>query len=59
MCGAMPTTRVGRTAAEWTRDWVSAPYQFAELPGVGHFTADQAPEAVNALLLAHLKAHPA
>ena len=50
---------VGRPAAEWTRDWVSAPYQFAVLPGVGHFTADQAPDAVNALLLAHLAKYPA
>jgi pimeloyl-ACP methyl ester carboxylesterase len=50
---------VGRPAAEWTRDWVSAPYQFAVLPGVGHFTADQSPDAVNALLLEHLKQHPA
>jgi pimeloyl-ACP methyl ester carboxylesterase len=49
---------VGRPAAEWTRDWVSAPYQFATLPGVGHFTADQAPDDVNALLLAHLKKYP-
>jgi pimeloyl-ACP methyl ester carboxylesterase len=49
---------VGRAAAEWTRDFVAAPYRFAVLPGVGHFTADQAPEAVNALLLPHLAAHP-
>lgn len=49
---------VGRPAAEWTRDWVSAPFQFAVLPGVGHFTADQAPDAVNALLLAHVRRHP-
>jgi hypothetical protein len=33
---------------------VSAPYEFAVLPGGGHFTADQMPEAVNALMLAHL-----
>jgi pimeloyl-ACP methyl ester carboxylesterase len=50
---------VGRAAAEWTRDWVSGPYQFAVLPGVGHFTADQAPDAVNALLLDHVKRHAA
>jgi hypothetical protein len=29
------------------------------LAGVGHFVADQAPERVNELLLAHLTAHPA
>jgi pimeloyl-ACP methyl ester carboxylesterase len=49
---------VGRPAAEWTREFVAAPYQFAVLPGVGHFTADLAPDAVNALLLAHLKKYP-
>jgi pimeloyl-ACP methyl ester carboxylesterase len=49
---------VGRPAAEWTREYVSAPYEFAVLPGGGHFTADQMPEQVNALLLAHLARHP-
>jgi pimeloyl-ACP methyl ester carboxylesterase len=49
---------VGRMAAEGTREFVAAPYQFAELPGVGHFAADQAPDQVAALLLAHLAAHP-
>jgi pimeloyl-ACP methyl ester carboxylesterase len=49
---------VGRPAAEWTRDYVSAPYEFAVLPGGGHFTADQMPERVNALMLKHLKRNP-
>jgi pimeloyl-ACP methyl ester carboxylesterase len=49
---------VGRIAAEGTRDFVSAPYRFEVLPGVGHFAADQAPERVNELLLAHLAANP-
>jgi pimeloyl-ACP methyl ester carboxylesterase len=49
---------VGRAAAEATRDFVAAPYQFAALPGVGHFVSDQAPERFDALLLAHLKRHP-
>jgi pimeloyl-ACP methyl ester carboxylesterase len=49
---------VGRPAAEWTQEFVSAPYQFAVLPGVGHFTADQAPDAVNALMLGHLERFP-
>jgi pimeloyl-ACP methyl ester carboxylesterase len=49
---------VGRPAAEWTREYVSASYEFAVLPGGGHFTADQMPEAVNALMLAHLARHP-
>jgi pimeloyl-ACP methyl ester carboxylesterase len=50
---------VGRVAAEGTRDFVSAPYRFEVLPGVGHFAADQAPDRVNELLLPHLAAYPA
>jgi pimeloyl-ACP methyl ester carboxylesterase len=49
---------VGRVAAEGTRDFVSGPYQFETLPGVGHFSADQAPGPVSALLLAHLAKYP-
>jgi pimeloyl-ACP methyl ester carboxylesterase len=49
---------VGRIAAEGTGDFVSAPYRFELLPGVGHFASDQAPERVNELLLRHLAAHP-
>jgi len=50
---------VGRAAAEGTREFITGPYTFAALPGVGHFVADQAPGRVNELLLAHLAAHPA
>jgi len=50
---------VGRVAAEGTREFVSGPYRFEVLPGVGHFAADQAPDRVNELLLAHLAKHPA
>jgi len=49
---------VGRTAAEGTVDFVEAPYSFEVLPGVGHFAADQAPERVSELMLAHVIAHP-
>jgi pimeloyl-ACP methyl ester carboxylesterase len=49
---------VGRIAAEGTTDFVSAPYRFEVLPGVGHFAADQAPDRVSELLLPHLTAHP-
>jgi pimeloyl-ACP methyl ester carboxylesterase len=50
---------VGRVAAEGTVDFIAAPYRFEVLPGVGHFAADQAPERVCELLLAHVAAHPA
>ena len=45
---------VGRPAADGTREEVSGPYEFAVLPGGSHFTADQMPDAVNALLLRHI-----
>jgi pimeloyl-ACP methyl ester carboxylesterase len=50
---------VGRVAAEGTAEFVSAPYQFAALPGGGHFVQEQFPERVTELLLAHLAKHPA
>jgi pimeloyl-ACP methyl ester carboxylesterase len=49
---------VGRAAAEGTGAFIAAPYQFAVFPGVGHYAADQAPDRVSALLLAHLARHP-
>ncbi|MHB8268594.1 alpha/beta fold hydrolase [Bradyrhizobium sp.] len=49
---------VGRIAAEGTKDFVSAPYRFEVLPGVGHFAADQAPDRVSELLSQHIAAYP-
>ena len=49
---------VGRVAAEGTIDFVAAPYHFEVLPGVGHFAAQQVPDRVSELMLAHLRAHP-
>jgi pimeloyl-ACP methyl ester carboxylesterase len=48
---------VGRVAAEGTRDFVTAPYRFEVLPGGSHFVAEQMPQRVNELLLAHVKAN--
>lgn len=45
---------VGRAAAEGTAQWVTGPYRFEVLPGIGHFVTDQAPERTTALLLEHL-----
>src|SRR4051794_32215946 len=50
---------VGRTAAEGTVDFVAAPYRFEVLPGVGHFAADQLPDRISELLLAHVVSRPA
>ena len=49
---------VGRPAAEGTRDFVTAPYRFVALPGVGHFAADQVPDRVSELMLEHLGTYP-
>lgn len=50
---------VGRAAAEWTGDYIAAPYRFEVLAGGGHYPADQFPDRVSELMLAHLAAHPA
>lgn len=50
---------VGRAAAEGTAAQVQAPFRFVELAGIGHFITDQAPGQTTALLLEHLRAHPA
>lgn len=49
---------VGRAAAEGTAASIAAPYRFEALPGIGHYAADQVPDQVSALLLAHLARHP-
>jgi pimeloyl-ACP methyl ester carboxylesterase len=46
---------VGRRAAELTAEYVTAPYRFVEIEGAGHFSVDQFPERVSALLLDHIK----
>ena len=47
---------VGRSAAEWTAEYVTAPYRFEPLAGVGHFVTDEVPEVATRHLLAHLRA---
>ena len=47
-------TTVGASAAHWTGEFVSAPFRFEAIEGVGHFITDQVPELVTARFLAHL-----
>jgi pimeloyl-ACP methyl ester carboxylesterase len=44
----------GRGAAEATREYVTGPYEFLPLPGVGHWLPEHAADTVNAHLLEHL-----
>ena len=46
---------VGRRAAEFTREFVHAPYEFVEIESGGHFIVDQMPDRVSQLLVAHLR----
>jgi pimeloyl-ACP methyl ester carboxylesterase len=45
---------LGREAAEATAAQVEGPYRFEVLEGVSHWIAEEAPDALNALLLEHL-----
>lgn len=47
-----------RATAERTRDYVSGPYEFVAVSGVGHWLTDCVPELVNQKLLAHLTTYP-
>lgn len=46
---------LGREAAEATAAHVAGPYRFEVLEGVSHWVPEEAPERLNALLLAHLE----
>ncbi|WP_308307720.1 alpha/beta hydrolase [Streptomyces sp. ISL-10] len=47
----------GPAAAQETGQWVNGPYRFETLQGVSHWVPEEAPEALNLLLLEHLRAH--
>jgi pimeloyl-ACP methyl ester carboxylesterase len=48
---------VGPSAARFTADFVTGPFRFEVLPGIGHFVTDQDPEAATSGLLSHLARH--
>jgi pimeloyl-ACP methyl ester carboxylesterase len=52
-------TALTRDAAERAPDHVAGPFRYAELRGVSHWIPEEAPDALAALLLDHLAAHPA
>jgi len=62
---AVPTMHVwsdgdaalGEYGARATGRFVTGPYRLEVLPGISHWTPEQAPERVAALLLDHLAAH--
>ncbi|MCX4571796.1 alpha/beta hydrolase [Streptomyces sp. NBC_01571] len=47
----------GPAASQETEQWVSGPYRFETLHDVSHWIPEEAPEALNGLLLEHLQAH--
>ncbi len=49
---------VGNTAARSTADFVSAPFRFVVLDGVGHFSTDEQPQRIGELLLEQLTLYP-
>jgi pimeloyl-ACP methyl ester carboxylesterase len=52
-------TALTRDAAELAPQHVAGPFRLVELLGVSHWIPDEAPEALAALLLDHVAAHPA
>ncbi len=46
---------LGRDAADATGAFVAAPYRYEVLDGVSHWVPEEAPERLDALLLAHLR----
>lgn len=50
---------LGRDAADLTVDYVTGPYTYEVLEGVSHWITEEAPTALNDLLLTHLAANPA
>jgi len=45
---------VGPSAARFTADFVTGPFRFEIVPGVGHFVTTRPPAVVTRLLLSHL-----
>ncbi|MFF4974761.1 alpha/beta fold hydrolase [Streptomyces sp. NPDC001083] len=50
-------TAFGPAPARATGEWVGGPYRFETLDGVSHWIPEEAPEALNELLLEHLRTY--
>ncbi|MEW2117063.1 alpha/beta hydrolase [Streptomyces sp. NPDC005474] len=48
---------LGSTAAHATENWVSGPYSFHELQGIGHWVPEESPEVLTNLIINHLNEH--
>ena len=46
---------VGSSAAQATAAWVTGPYRFERVPGLGHCVSDEDPELATRVLLEHLR----
>jgi pimeloyl-ACP methyl ester carboxylesterase len=49
---------LGRDGAEWTAEYVDAPYRFVVIADGPHWLPETHPDEINRLLLDHLSAHP-
>lgn len=56
-CWGTQDPALGREAALWTRDHVSAPYRFEIFEGSNHWIPERDAGRLGALLLEHLRAH--
>ncbi|AVV40701.1 alpha/beta hydrolase [Streptomyces sp. P3] len=48
---------LGSTAAHGTEEWVSGPYSFHALQGIGHWVPEEASETLTSLIADHLNQH--
>jgi pimeloyl-ACP methyl ester carboxylesterase len=54
-CWGSEDPALGREAAEWTADWIDAPYRFEVFEGFGHWLPEQGGARLEEVLLEHLR----